>query len=214
MNNPGKPLKEWFGYNRRERRATLMLTVIGLLVFSFRFIVPEQAEEPSFTLIVTEAPIMLPDSIHPLTVRSGQASVHTQQKRKLIIELNLCDSAELVKLPGIGPVLSARIVKFRAILGGFADKRQLLEVYGLPQDTYDIISSMVTVDTTLLKKIEINSCEYRDLVRHPYLSPEDVKSLLYYREQMGSIENWGIIKENNLLTGEKTDLLRHYLSYN
>lgn len=213
MNNPGKPLKEWFGYNRRERRATLILTVIVLLVFSFRFVVPENGEEPSITLIDTEPSSELPDSLILISARTASVPAQKQQK-KLIIELNLCDSAELVKLPGIGPVFSGRIVKFRSLLGGFADKMQLREVYGMPEETYSIISTMVTADTSLLKKIEINSCEYRDLIRHPYLSPEDVKSILNYRKLMGRIENWSTIMENNLLTGEKRDFLRYYFSYN
>ncbi len=212
MNNPRKPLKEWFGYNRRERRATLFLMVIGLFLFSFRFIITEPDEVPSLTFINAEADKSPTDSFLKPVVHKTTVKVPVQQK-KLSIELNSCDSTELVKLPGIGPVLSGRIIKFRKLLGGFADKNQLLEVYGLPEETYTIISSMVTVDTSMLKKIKLNSCEYRELIRHPYLSPEEVKSLLNYREKMGRIEDWNAILKNNLLTGEKAHLVRYYVSF-
>ena len=46
-----------------------------------------------------------------------------QEKPKL--ELNSCDSLSLVALPGIGPVLSVRIIKYRNLLGGFAAVEQL-----------------------------------------------------------------------------------------
>lgn len=190
----------------------MVLMVIGLLLFSFRFIVPEPDEVPSLTFINAETDKSQTDSFLKPVVQKTQVKGLSQQK-KLFIELNSCDSAELVKLPGIGPVLSGRIIKFRRLLGGFADKKQLLEVYGLPEETYTIISSMVTADTSMLKKINLNSCEYRDLIRHPYLSPDEVKSLLHYRDQMGRIEDWNTIVKNNLLTGEKAYLVRYYVSF-
>jgi len=212
MDNPGKPLRDWFGYSRRERRATLLLIIIGLLLFSFRFILPVPDEVPLLTIIQNETGKSKIDTLLPQIARNESVRWQSQQK-KLSIELNHCDSSELVKLPGIGPVLSGRIIKFRNLLGGFADKRQLLEVYGLPEETYAIISTMVTADTSLLKRIKINSCEYRDLVRHPYLTPAEVKSLMHYRDLMGRIDDWNTILENNLLTGDKASMVRYYVSF-
>tara|TARA_B000000565_G_scaffold249365_1_gene220690 strand:- start:67 stop:222 length:156 start_codon:yes stop_codon:yes gene_type:complete len=37
------------------------------------------------------------------------------------IELNKADAQDLLVLPGVGPVLSQRIVRFREALGGFRD---------------------------------------------------------------------------------------------
>ena len=65
---------------------------------------------------------------------------YSQLKPKTLLDINSCDSSSLVMLPGIGPVLSARIIKFRSLLGGFARKDQLKEVYGLPIETYNLIS--------------------------------------------------------------------------
>src|SRR5690606_40943919 len=49
----------------------------------------------------------------------------------LALDINRCTAGELVALPGIGPVLAERIIKYRNLLGGFVDKWQLVEVYGL-----------------------------------------------------------------------------------
>src|SRR5690606_9841495 len=50
-------------------------------------------------------------------------------------DLNTADTAQLVRVYGIGPVLSKRIVKFRERLGGFVAPEQVYEVYGLDSAT-------------------------------------------------------------------------------
>jgi DNA uptake protein ComE-like DNA-binding protein len=208
MNRLRKPLKEWFGYSHRERRAALLLLVLCIMIVSVRFVIALPDEEPVITQLAVE-----PEPVRQVSPQSAVRSLPHEQRRVIIVELNQCDSAALDRLPGIGPVLSARIIKYRNLLGGYADKRQLLEVYGLPAETFELVSSRVTADTTLLIKININSCDYRELVRHPYLSPGEVSSILRYRESIGRIDGWKTITDNNLITSVKSGLVRYYLSY-
>ena len=77
--------------------------------------------------------------------------------------INSCDSASLEALPGLGPVLSARIIRYRNLLGGFASVNQLREVYGLSEETYELISGMLTADSADISKININNADYRGL---------------------------------------------------
>jgi len=37
-----KPLLEWFGFTRRERRSTFFLLILILFVAGFRFVIPGQ----------------------------------------------------------------------------------------------------------------------------------------------------------------------------
>jgi len=76
--------------------------------------------------------------------------------RKKIVELNEADSANLVSLSGIGPVLAIRIIKYRNLLGGFADINQLAEVYGVSADVVRQNQSFLKVDTSRLRRININ----------------------------------------------------------
>jgi DNA uptake protein ComE-like DNA-binding protein len=55
------------------------------------------------------------------------------------IEINSATSEEWKALPGIGDVLSNRIVKFRASLGGFSSIDQVAQTYGLSDSTFQII---------------------------------------------------------------------------
>ncbi|MFA0733096.1 MAG: hypothetical protein RJAPGHWK_000300 [Candidatus Fervidibacter sp.] len=48
-----------------------------------------------------------------------------------IVHLNTATEADLMSLPGIGPVLAKRIVEYRRQIGGFKSVEQLLEVKGI-----------------------------------------------------------------------------------
>src|SRR5690554_4349181 len=89
------------------------------------------------------------------------------------ITLNTTDTTQWKKVPGIGSAYSSRIIKYRSLLGGFAHKEQLLEVYGIDSDMYSRISPYINEDSDHTK-LKINDLEFRDLLRHPYLNYEQV----------------------------------------
>ena len=55
----------------------------------------------------------------------------SQKPKELFLNLNQADSLALIEIKGIGPVFAKRIIEYRELLGGYYDKHQLLEVYGL-----------------------------------------------------------------------------------
>ena len=115
------------------------------------------------------------------------------------IGLEVADSASLEKLPGIGPVLSARIIKYRDKLGGFHEKSQLKEVYGLSDSVFEKITPYLKVNQTKLQQIEINQVSETQLAKHPYVQWKLAKQLIRYRESHGPFQTindlyslWGI----------------------
>ncbi|MBI5010665.1 MAG: helix-hairpin-helix domain-containing protein, partial [Bacteroidia bacterium] len=123
------------------------------------------------------------------------------------------DTSELIRLPGIGPVLSLRIIKYRQLLGGYAVKEQLREVYGLKPETYENIKDRVNVDTSCIEKIEINSADYKRLSRMPYFEKNEVHSILKFRELEGRIRSIEELIENKLIGEETAGKVRPYLSF-
>jgi competence ComEA-like helix-hairpin-helix protein len=99
------------------------------------------------------------------------------------IELNSADSSALVSLNGIGPAYARRILKYRSILGGFITAEQLKEVYGFTEELYDKVKPSVTVDAGLVRRIRINTDDFKTLNKHPYLSYELTKSICNSRRQ-------------------------------
>lgn len=207
--------REWFGYSRRERRSTFILLIIILVVTGLRYMVP--TNKCSFS----EIPLMesLDDSavnqdVAQTNIISTQKEKSDSQRKQKLIEVNTCDSASLEALPGIGPVLSSRIIRYRNLIGGFVTSGQLREVYGLSEETFMLISDRVTADSLAVRKIRINSADYKMLIRHPYFTKREVDAILKYRELAGDITDISVMINNNLLTPETARKIRGYLEFN
>lgn len=128
-------------------------------------------------------------------------------------ELNRCDSADLDMLPGIGPVLASRIIKYRKLLGGYVSVSQLKEVYGLSDSTYRLISGRLTADSMAITFIDINKAGFKELIRHPYFERYDVQAIIKFREIKGTIKSFEELKENKILTSEKSARVKNYLIF-
>lgn len=104
---------------------------------------------------------------------------------KLLIPLNGSDTTQLKQLPGIGSKLSSRIVKYRELLGGFVSKDQILEVYGISSEEYIRISAMLFIDSTFIRKLELNSFDAERLKKHPYVDYRTSKDIVRFRDRNG-----------------------------
>jgi len=216
MNSSLKSLKNWFGYTRRERRATFILLAIILIFTGARYIIPQQSivteEIPE---VFNQTDIAVPDMEIPRgTLLTGNQRVRvSRQPGKTIVDINKCDSADLERLPGIGPVLSARIIKYRNLLGGFAVKEQLKEVYGLPEETFILIAPMVSADSADVRRIIINKADFKELIRLPYLERYEVNGILKYRELQGTVSNIKELVDNKIIPGDKAGKINFYFDF-
>jgi competence protein ComEA len=138
----------------------------------------------------------------------------TQSKIDSLFDLNSVDSARLLKIYGIGPVLSSRIIRYREKLGGFIHQDQLFEVYGLDSVVVDRISqkSYIQKDFTP-RKIQLNDSNTEmALSAHPYLSKSEAKAIVTYRFQHGPFSSVEDIRKIHSI-GEKTFLkIEPYIS--
>lgn len=204
----------WFGYSRRERRSTFILLGIIMIVLGLRYVVP------SPEIALEEIPIDLREidiegtaAMQNGSIAVKQRDIKSLNRKRTLIDLNRCDSISLVALPGIGPVLSARIIKYRNLIGGYVSVNQLKEVYGLPMETFNLIAPDLTVDSLHIRKIEVNKADYRELIRHPYFKRDEVASILKYRELKGPIPDIGVMLDNNLISAETGRKIRPYLEF-
>jgi competence protein ComEA len=61
------------------------------------------------------------------------------------INLNTATSAELEKLPGVGPAMALRIVEYRQKNNGFKKLEDLMQVKGIGEKTFLKLKPLVTI---------------------------------------------------------------------
>lgn len=104
-------------------------------------------------------------------------------RQRLSVELNSADTLTLQLLHGIGSKRAQRIVEYRERLGGYHNLEQLLEVYSIDAELLADISSHLTVDTTVIHKMDINSLSLKQLLRHPYIEYYQARDIVRLREK-------------------------------
>lgn len=209
-----RPFKEWFGYSRRERRSSFILIVLIFILTGVRYFIPEKSVSVSETgLVIPVQPVAMGGQTRYGGSVPENKRTNIRPLQRPLLDINKCDSVSLVALPGIGPVLSARIIKYRNLLGGFVSVNQLKEVYGLPEATFDIISGRLFADSAAVKKIDINNSDFTRLIRFPYLTRFEVTSILRYRDLSGNISSVAEMVRNKLINEETAAKVRHYLYF-
>jgi DNA uptake protein ComE-like DNA-binding protein len=97
----------------------------------------------------------------------SNTSIHENLNR---IPFSEADFVILQIVPGVGPTLSGRIIKFHENLGGLYDSTQLRNVYGLKPEIADLIWDFFSFESGVTNKIKINEVSQEDLLKHPYVS--------------------------------------------
>ena len=217
--------REFYLLPRGEQRGLILLSLLLILSLLFRITVqllpdrePEGMEEFKREASMLMASFAEADSIEKdqndsirrsdsvrwnTSGRSAQAYPYTYRRKTrepiLPIDINRADSVQLLPLPGIGPVFAGRLIKYRGLLGGYASVDQLMEVYGMSMETFDMIADRIVIDTTSLIKLDLNIATFRELLRHPYLEYENVKALVNYRDFKGDIQSIRELQDNFIL---------------
>lgn len=204
-------LREYYMLGRGEQRALLLLALILMLSLMIRVTVqflpgrtPPGMDE------------FMKENREIITAFEQQDSLEKLKHRRREpepVDINRVDSSQLLRLPGIGPVFSGRIIKYRNLLGGYSALHQLREVYGLSPETVEKIGSSILVDTSAIQPLNMNGASFSDLLRHPYLNYNDVKALVQYRDFKGRIRSAKEIRGNHLLNDSTLERMIPYLDF-
>lgn len=127
------------------------------------------------------------------------------------IEINTADSLDWVQFRGVGPYTASRILAYRTKLGGFIELSQLLEVAAVKDSIYQSILPYLQVNSDIIKKININTADFKEFVQHPYFDKEVVNKILKYRDQHGSFTDPTHIRKIKSLKEESGKRILPYL---
>ena len=134
------------------------------------------------------------DSSQKSGIARNSGNIPRKKEKAILIDINSADEIQLQYIKGIGPAFAKRIVKYRDLIGGYHNKLQLLEVYGLDRNKYNEIEKQVKVGGSVTH-LNINSNSYKELSKHPYVSWQEAKLLVAYTKKHGQFKSaYDIVK--------------------
>ena len=142
---------------------------------------------------------------YPIKIKEGER-----------IDINLADTNELKRIPGIGSYYAKRIVSFRQRLGGIANVHQLLEMQGFPESSLKYMSVWESTNThniPSITKIRINHLDLNALSRHPYIRYVQAKEIMNFRRLRGPIKKADDLRHLPSFTDEEVERVDPYIDY-
>lgn len=147
------------------------------------------------------------------TFQTRVPSSETMNRQPMIVELNSADTAQLMKLPGIGKWFARKIIERRNLLGGFYDEQQLLEVYRMTQGKIDTLYDYIRVDTQKIRRIRVNHVHPDTLSLHPYIRRKLAYTICSYRDKHGRYSNIEALSKAVVLDSIQLWKLSNYLRF-
>lgn len=127
------------------------------------------------------------------------------------VNINEADSAMLDQVPGIGPTLSKRILRYRKMLGYYVSVDQLENVYGLSEANFERMKAYLTVgEVESYPRRNLNEAFSRSLALYPFMDQALAESLVAYRRELGRFDTWEEVSQMPGLTEEALEGLRMY----
>ncbi len=232
-------LREYFTFNRRERNGVFVLLSIILclllyLSFSDRFFSSDKTDFSQFEKEIADFEAeqkRITDSISDSRERfsfSGNRLVEDSDNESnrqypryekknfnrdvVLVDINSADTSELKKMKGIGSAFAKRIVQFRDALGGFTKAEQLLEVYGLDKEKFELVAPQMSLDPSLVKKLNVNTASVDDMNWHPYLSKKEAVAIFTRRVKAGDFTDLEEVKKVTLMSDSAFAKIVPYLT--
>lgn len=126
-----------------------------------------------------------------------------------LVDVNVADTAELKKIPGIGSGIARAIVSYRTRLGGFCSLEQLEEIdYISPE-----LLKWFKLETPSVRKLDINRMSLDRLRSHPYVNFYQARVIVEHRRKKGPIKSLSQLALYEEFTEKDLKRLSAYISF-
>lgn len=126
-----------------------------------------------------------------------------------IIDLNLADTTELKKIPGIGSAIARMIVGYRKQLGGFYKIEQLEDI----NLSADKLYTWFSINENGLRKLNLNKAGIERLRAHPYINFYQAKIIVEYRKKKGRIHSLAQLKLYEEFSEKDFERISPYITF-
>ena len=135
-------------------------------------------------------------------------------EKVIVKDINLATQDDLIKIYGVGAVLSERILKLRETMGGIVSMEQLSDVWGLSPEVIDKIKISFKVSTIpVVRKIDVNNASIKELSQFMYFKNGLARDIVIYRSMNGDFKNIEDLIKIKGFPVEKRNLIALYLDF-
>lgn len=138
----------------------------------------------------------------PDWVKNAKISVNQSEKSNakqiniIVKDINKATEADLIKINGIGEVLSERIIQYRNKLGGFTFENQLYEVWNIDKKIVDkVLEHFKVIEKPIIKKININTASFKEVLAVVYIDYELCKKIFNYKKEIAAYQSLEELKK-------------------
>lgn len=136
------------------------------------------------------------------------------KKQVVILDINLATKEDLMKVYGVGDVISDRILKQRDAFGGFVSMEQMQDVWGLsPEVVEELNKSFKVFKQPEVVKIDINNASTKELMKLPYFRYATAREIITYRSMNGGIKGVEDLSKIKGIPLEKVKIIALYLDF-
>ena len=125
------------------------------------------------------------------------------------LAVNIADTSQLKKVPGIGSYFARQIVNYRTRLGGFHSLRQLTEIEDFPEEA---LKYLIIPDENL-QKLNLNRLTLNQLKRHPYINFYQARAIIDYRRLKGQLHSLSDLRLSPDFTASDFKRLEPYVEF-
>lgn len=146
--------------------------------------------------------------------KSKYKSFENKKEKIVILDINQATKEDLIKVYGIGPALSDRILKLKDLLGGFVSMEQMNDVWGLSPEVIENLNKNFKVSVLpKVNKVDINNASIKELMLFPYFKYALAKAIVTYRSMNGDFKNNTDLTKINGFPNEKLNVISLYLYF-
>lgn len=184
------------------RKATDFARLYGLTVKQYRALEPyiriSKDYLPASTLLSNDDTLKRDTLKYPMKISSPETII-----------LNLADTNQLKRVPGIGSWFARAIVRYGERLGGYVNVGQLQEIDNFPVESMQYF----VIENPVIVKLNLNKLSINELRKHPYISYYQAKAIVDYRRLYGPLKSLDDLKLHVRFSPEAIGRLLPYVEF-
>ena len=143
-----------------------------------------------------------------------QNSAFAKKEKIVLIDFNQATKEDLIKINGVGEIISLRILTQKEKLGGFVSMEQLKDVWGLsPEVILNLNNHFKIEKLPNLNKIDVNNASIKELSQFFYFKYDLARQIVKYRSMNGDFKNIEDLIKINGFPVEKANFIALYLDF-